>query len=295
MNIIISIIIFCIVLFIYLHLNYHIATSNDLEIYELDSPWSKLSLDNVCYNKQPVKFNFTNNEILEQLNLSYVENQYNAFDIKIRNIKENEKNKQLYLPFSVGELPKLLEKNETNEYITENNNDFLTETNLVKTFKHNDDILRPPMVSHCNYDFCCGGADTVTPLQYKLNYRNYILVTEGEITIKLISPEYTKYLHLNKDYDNFIFDSPINVWDIQEQYKTNYNKVKSLELVLKQNDIIYIPPYWWYSIRFNNISSLAIFNYKTYMSTISILPDLFINFLQNQNIKFKMNNILELS
>ena len=100
---------------------------------------------------------------------------------------------------------------------------------------------------------------------------------------------------MSQDYDNFIFDSPINVWDIQEQYKTNYNKVKSLELVLKQNDIIYIPPYWWYSIRFNNISSLAIFNYKTYMSTISILPDLFINFLQNQNIKFKMNNILELS
>jgi hypothetical protein len=35
-EIIIGLFVFCIVLFIYLHIQFHLKTSNDLEIYEVD-------------------------------------------------------------------------------------------------------------------------------------------------------------------------------------------------------------------------------------------------------------------
>jgi hypothetical protein len=292
MNYFLFIITFCIVLFIYIHINYQLSTSNDLEIFELENPWSKEILDNICYNKQPIKFNFSNDEILKNINLSFIEQKYNAFDIKIRNIKDNKDNK-LHLPFSIGEISKLFENDSNGNYITENNEDFLNESALIKIFKHNDNNLRPPWVSNCKYDFISGTKNSIIPLQYKISYRNFIMVTEGSVNLKLISPDYTKYLHLDKDYENFYFNSPINCWDTQKEYQIDYNKVKSLEITLQQGDIVYIPSYWWYSIKFNQISSLASFYYSTYANTIAILPDLFVNFLQNQNIKHRINNIIE--
>jgi hypothetical protein len=38
MKTVINIFIFCLILFIYLHIQYHLKTSNDLEIYEIEQP-----------------------------------------------------------------------------------------------------------------------------------------------------------------------------------------------------------------------------------------------------------------
>jgi hypothetical protein len=292
MKIILFIIVFLIVLFIYVHLNYQISTSNDLEIYEIENPWSKSSLDEVCYSKQPVRFMYNNNDIIDNINLSFISQQYNAFDVKIRKMNETDDKAELYLPFSVGEVSKLLENDVSGVYITENNIDFLEETNLIKVFKYNDDVLRPPLVSNCNYDFISSSLNTNTLLQYKLNYRNFFLVTEGSVKLKLISPDYTKYLHVNKDYYNFLFTSPINCWDIQREYSSDYNKVKSMEIILKQGDIIFIPAYWWYSFSFLNISTIACFHYRTYANTLSISPEICKSMLQKQNIKRNKNNVV---
>ena len=50
-----------------------------------------------------------------------------------------------------------------------------------------------------------------------MNYRNYIYVTEGKISIQLIPPSAGKYLRGEKDYDNFEFRSPMNPWEIQDE------------------------------------------------------------------------------
>ena len=36
--------------------------------------------------------------------------------------------------------------------------------------------------------------------------------------------------------------------------------------------ILYIPAYWWYSIKFVNLSSISVLKYRTYMNTVAILP-----------------------
>ena len=126
---------------------------------------------------------------------------------------------------------------------------------------------------------------TRTPFRYDLNYRNYILVTEGEIKVKLTQPKSSKYLYQQKDYENLEFSSPLNPWQIQAQYKADFDKIKCLDLVMTKGQILYIPAYWWYSIEFGKESSLSTFKYKTYMNTVAILPQLVMRLLQTQNVK----------
>ena len=49
--------------------------------------------------------------------------------------------------------------------------------------------------------------------------------------------------------------------------------------------ILYVPPYWWYSIYYSKMSSICSFKYGTFMNTLSILPELSMYLLQGQNIK----------
>lgn len=286
MNVIYNFLIFIIVLFVYIHIYYHLKTSNDLEIYDIDL-LSKEKFNEICDLRQPVMFNFEKNDQLqENCNIKTILEKYNAFDVNIRdsNKKIEDKSLELYLPLSLSKTINLL-SSEENNYISENNYDFILESGLLKYFQYNDSFLRPPLVSNCDYDLLFGSGNNKTILKYDVNYRNYLLVTDGNISIKLIPPKYTKYLYENNDFLNFEFNSPLDVWNIQEIYKQDFDKIKVLNINMKKNDIIFIPAYWWYTIKYNDISSICNFKYKTYMNNVAILPKLFINFLQKNNVK----------
>jgi len=87
MKIIIGFFIFCIVLFLYLHIQFHLKTGNDLEMYEIEET-SKDKLEEICDLRQPVLFDFDNKKIIDTTNKTYLINNYHAFEIKIRNIKD---------------------------------------------------------------------------------------------------------------------------------------------------------------------------------------------------------------
>jgi hypothetical protein len=291
MNIIYIILNFCLVLFFYIHIYFHLKTSNDLEIYEIEQP-SKDRLEEICDLRQPVLFDFKNERLLDSCRRSVILDTYGAFDIKIRNVENKDKDKQyddtselfVTLPFSSA--IKTLNDDIESKYLVESSGDFLEETGLVKNYKYNDSLLRPYMVSSCNYDFIIGSNKTTTPFRYELNYRTYFLVTEGEIKIKLAPPKSSKYLYPVNDYENFEFRSPVNTWNVQAKYRPDFDKIKCLEMNVKKGQIVFIPAYWWYSILFNDEqTSICAFKYKTYMSSFSILPKFIMRLLQNQNIK----------
>jgi len=287
MQFLLNLLIFCIVLFIYLHIYFHLKTSNDLEIYEIDNP-SKEKLEEICDLRQPVKFKYENNELLDSCKKQNILEKYGAFDVKIRDVKNKvSDNEEIYVPLSFSSSLSVLERDNENKYIIENNKDFLEETGLLKSYKYNDGFIRPYMVSTCDYDYCMGREKTTTPLRHELGYRNYILVNEGSITIKLAPPKSSKYLYLVNDYEIFEFRSLINPWNVQDEYKQNYNKIKFLEITLNAGDILFIPAYWWYSIQFGKNASYSKFNYRTYMNNIAILPKILMKLLQSQNIKRK--------
>jgi hypothetical protein len=290
MDIILIPLIFCLSLFLYLHICFHIKTSNDLEVYDVDN-LSKDKLEEVCDLKQPVIFNYNDNNIINIFNNTNIKNTYGAFDIKLRDVKkELTDNELLYVNINFNNLMNIFENKNTNKdssFFTENNLDFLEETGLIKVLKLNDLYLRPYLLLHCNYDVQTGEENAQTPFKYELYYRHYMLVTSGTVRVKLSPPKYKKNLYVNNDYENFEFKSEINPWDVNYQYKSEFDKVKCLEVELTTGQMLYIPPYWFYSIEFGKNSMICNFKYQTYMSSLCILPQLAINVLQNHNIEKK--------
>ena len=61
MNYIFNIFIFVIVLFLYIHIQFQLKTSNDLEVYNIEKP-SKDKLEEICDIRQPLVFNYNNEE-----------------------------------------------------------------------------------------------------------------------------------------------------------------------------------------------------------------------------------------
>ena len=283
----IGIFIFFIVLFLYLHIQYHLVCSNDLEIYTIMTP-SKDRLEEICDVRQPFIFEWNNKDLLNNCNLSSLDDEFPVFDIQLRDTTSKDYNTEIYLPFLLKEAINIFRNDKNGKYISENNLDFLSETGVLKYYKQNDSFLRPALVSKCQYDFLFGSINGITPLRYEVNYRNYFYVTSGEIMLKLIPPQSTKYLYLQKDYDNFEFRSPIDPWNVQKEFKMDYEKIKFLDVKLKKGDMIFIPAYWWYSIKFKKISSICSFRYRTLMNVLAISPDITMSFLQGQNIKRKI-------
>ena len=79
MKIIFGLFIFCLVLFIYLHIQFHLKTSNDLEMYEVEQA-SKDKLEEICDIRQPVLFDFDNIKIMNTSNRNYILDNYKAFE-----------------------------------------------------------------------------------------------------------------------------------------------------------------------------------------------------------------------
>ena len=282
--------IFCIVLFFYLHIYFQLKTSNDLEVYDIYQP-SKDKLEEICDLRQPVIFQFDNNSFIDSCNRKMVSESYSAFDVNIRNIKNECKQQEqenghgeIYKSIELKKALILIEKDVEEKLFIENNHDFLDETGLIKQYKNNDSFLRPFMVSECKYDFLTGSKGTCTPFRYDLNYRNYYLVTDGSVRVKIAPPKNTKYLYSIEDYYNFEFRSPINCWNVQPQYSQEFEKVKCMEFTMNKGQIVFIPAYWWVSFRFETpVASICSFKYKTIMNTVSILPKIFLRFLHHQN------------
>ena len=293
-----AVLIFCVILFFYLHIYFHMKTSNDLEVYEIDQP-SKDKLEEVCDLRQPVLFDYPNERLMESCTLNAIRSAYGAFDVRLRNVKDAAEDADATEPYVLLTLHAAAEtfrSDKESRYVSENNGDFLEETGLIKTFKYNDAFLRPPMVSKCIYDVMCASPGTVTPLRYDLNYRNYYLVTQGSVKMRLIAPHASKYLYPVSDYDNFEFRSPVNPWQIQPEYRADFDKIKTMDVELRAGQIIYIPAYWWCSIQFPEAQSataataataatICCFKYRTYMNTISVLDKLCMWLLQQQNVK----------
>ena len=280
----IAIFIFCVVLFLYLHIQYHLKTSEDLEVYTIERP-SKETLEEICNIRQPVVFEFNNNRLLESCNLAALDDNYGAFDIQVRDVTNKDDTSELYLPFLLKEAINIFGEDKSEKYISEKNQDFLKETGAIKNYNYNDAFLRPPLVSNCIYDFMTGSVGSKTPLRYNINYRNFYYNTSGRVNIKLIPPGSSKYLYPVKDYDNFEFRSPVNVWNVQPEYKADFDKVKVLDLTLNKGEIIFIPAYWWFSIEYETISSICAFKYRTFMNSLAISPEIVLSMLQGQNIK----------
>ncbi len=276
--------IFCVVLFIYLHIHFQLKTSNDLEMYEIEHT-SKDKLEEICDLRQPVLFETDTTKINETTNKSYLLNNYGAFEIKIRNVKSIDPDAERYMPLPIKSAFSLFDEDKSCTYLSENNMDFLKETGVIKNMQYNDEFFRPYMVSNCDYDIISGSDKVTTPFKYGIDYRNYLILTEGSAQIKLSPPHSIRYLFPKYDYDNFEFSSSINPWNVEPKYKADFDKIKCLEFTLTKGKVLFIPAFWWYSIKLEKNTSISRLTYRTYMNNIASAPYYAMHALQIQNVK----------
>ena len=290
LEIIIGFFVFCIILFFYLHIHFHLKTSNDLEIYEIEQA-SKDKMEEICDLRQPVLFDCDEDteKITRTTSQSYLLDNYPIFEVKIResNLSEAKDDENMFLPLPLHVATKLFQDDKNATYFSEGNTEFLLETGAQKNMSYNDEFLRPFLVSNCNYDILMGSAGVETPLRYEINYRNYFLVTQGSLKVKLAPPKSGRYLYLVKDYENLEFRAQVNPWKPQAKFRADFDKVKCLEIVLTPGKFLFIPAYWWYSFKFSENTSVSSFKYRTYMNNIAISPHIFMYALQNQNVERK--------
>jgi hypothetical protein len=296
-----SLCIFLIVLFFYIHIIFHLKTSDDLEILQIDNIPSKDKFEEICDLKQPTMFPLEEGKsIIQETELKRLDELYGAFDVRVRqNIYEDE-TKELYLPLSFKETIQLLEHDPTHKYYSEDNRDFLDETGVSKRIRREDAFFRPPMCAKHNYDVWFGFTKTITPFRYNMDYRTFLMVSHGKVRVKLISPHYTRYLDPIKDYENMEFRTEYDyaqyIWgnetNIPKHKLINMAKIKPLDVILTPNDILFIPSYWWYSVQFEELTSMTVLKYQTYMNIMAILPHYGKYWLQRQNIQIKPHSTL---
>ena len=285
MNIIILFFIFIVILFLYIHIIYHLKRSDDLEIYEINS-FSKERLNEVCDLRQPVLFTY-NIDNFNEFKVENLLNNYSSFDIKVKFTNDNN---DTIIPLKFKDYIDLIDKEKTNKiFLIENNGEFLEETCLNKKIQYVDNFFKPTGLMSYEYDILIGKSQQFTKCQYNLNYRNFFIILEGKVKLKIAPPKSYKYLNVEKDYENFKFFSNMNIWDPQDKYINDYNKIKFLEIELIPGKVISIPSYWWYSFYFiEDKSNILSFKYRTYMNNVTISPEILKSILQRQNIKHEL-------
>jgi hypothetical protein len=267
----------------------HIKTSNYLEIYEIENP-SKDKLEDLITMKQPL---LINNMILNTITQDYLLTNYPTFELSLYN-----KQHDVFIKIKLEDFYKVIKSNLDTSIMTYNNSDFLEETTINKQLETTDLFLRPYNMLYKKYDIIMGYVNGVTQLEYSINSRNILYVSQGKIEVTLCPPKDYKHLHVKKNYETLEFYSAINIYNVEPKYYNDYNKVKFLRIQLVPNQVLLIPPYWFYSIRFIEANSIVFKNtYRTYLGAVAIIPELFMQLLQQDNLKLNIakhvNNIIK--
>jgi len=291
--------VFIMVLFLYIYIMNQFKKSDDLDIYEMDFS-NNTHLQEVCDIRQPVLFQFQNihPKLFADITPQYIA-RFGSYDVRIKDAHDYYKNHRTEnsqvdsVSLSLHNSIKLLENDNAAHFFSENNDDFLDESGLLRSMRSMDDFLKPMFNVHTKYDLWFASPNAVTPLRYHTNYRQFLCVTSGKIRVKMTPWKSSKYLHAVKDYENYEFRSPVHPTRPLEQYATDFEKTKFLEFDIQEGYVLYIPPYWWYSVMYLDAPNTFVcsVSYNTVMNCISNAPDLALYWLQQQNITKKITKL----
>jgi hypothetical protein len=274
-QLLVGFLIFLIIFILYLHIVYHLKTSNEAAVYEMEFQ-SKEQLDNICQLRQPIVFLYPPLSLCERDNLI---DKFGNVNILIKNVDTNE-----LIPYRLNDAIELIDKDTTGSYYMEKNYD-LIKSNMIDKIAKYEKNFRPTFTCKSKYDILIGSNGSHTSFQYEVNYRNYFIVTEGVANIRLAPPKCEEYLDPQIDYETLDITSSFNIWK-----NPKIKNVELIDVVLTKGQIIYIPPYWWYSIQFTEKTSILSLRYRTYMNLITLLPQILLQAMQLQNIHYIIGN-----
>ena len=295
MQMFINIIVFCIIVFLYIHVNYQFKKGEDLEIYEMDYT-TNAHLQEICNVKQPVLFQFKFDE-LENIRPEKLAKTAGSHECKIKDVNDYYDENissvdHVVFPFETAY--KLFMRDTKSIYYTENNEFFIEESGLIQELQEIDAFLKPSFCLKTKYDFLCGSLNAHSPLRYHNYDRYFLIVVSGKIRVKMTPYKSRKQLHTIVDYEKYEFRSPVEVWSPQKKYEKEMEKLRFLEFDVNANDVLYIPPYWYYSIQFTENTTVFAATYCTIMNAVAHSAEWGRYYLQQANIRKKITKTMDM-
>lgn len=268
-----TVIIFIIVLLLYFHLMNQFKKSEDLEIYEMDY-LTNTNLQTNCELRQPVLFDY------QKVNPELFETVYTSPDskinVRVKDMKDAETGDSIILPYSSALT--LMKTDTKSRFFSENNTELAD-----NKYPNVDSHLMPNMIVNSRRDLMFGSMGASTPMRYHMEYRNFICVRSGKIKVKMTPWKSRKYLYPVSDYEHYEFRSNVDVWN------DPIEECKFLEFDVESGYVLYVPPYWFYSIQYAaENTELYGFYYNSVINCIANIPNWFLYYLQQQNLKHKV-------
>jgi hypothetical protein len=268
-------IVFILILIIYSQIMFQLKKGDDLEMYEVDFT-TNTELNTSANLKQPFVFSFNDyDNSLKKISLNQLVSDYGSFDVIVKDTKDYYDDKPPHsVVLTLNAASTLIKTDPDSKYYSDSNQFFIEETGIEKYYTQFDKYLKPTFSVFSKYDTLFGATDAATPLTYHTYERRYLYVTSGTLTVKMTPWRSNKYAIINKNYKDYEFTSPLNVWKPQESYIGGYSKMKFLEFTVHAGSILYIPPFWLYSIKFSKDTSeenhlVHVFNYGSAMNGLS--------------------------
>lgn len=300
-----SFVIFIIILFLYFHITSQYKKSEDLEIYEADY-LSNSQLQEVCDVRQPVLFDIRNivSPFLAENRLDWENvlefSKKSTTDVYIKDVTDirnlNPEHGGDSVPLPISSAIGLMETDSKGRFFSENNEDFVGEI-LEGRLSDMDQYIKPNFTAITKRDLLFGSDGAYTPMRYHTDYRKFLCVTSGKISVKMTPWKSRKFLHVEQDYVNYEFRSPVDVWNPQEKYMNDVENLKCLEFEVSVGFLLYVPPYWFYSIKYGKssegIAQIYGWTYNSIMNVTANLPEWGMYYLQQWNIEKKTLKKLE--
>jgi len=284
MDFYLTVFIFIVVFFLYIHIIAQYKKSEDLEIYEMDYV-SNTELQTICEMKQPVLFEFNGGILLDDIQ------KHESYDVKVRDTNDVSD----YVVLKYGSFKGLIDSDSKSHFITEGNHEFIEESGLFSEYSDLNPYLKPSLTVQTKYDLLMGSKGAATPLRYHTSDRLFFMVSSGKIRVKMTPWKSRKYLHPIMDYDNYEFRSPIDAFDNTKnhEYMHDVDKLKFLEFDVLPGYVVFVPPYWWYSIQYVESDTLVLgTTYISGMNFIANFPDLVKWYIQQSNVPKNIRTLI---
>ena len=266
MDTIYSILIFIAVLILYSQIIFQLKKGDDIEIYETDYTTNK-DLNANANLKQPFVFQFAEYDSnLKTIPLSKMVAEQGSFDIYVKEVADYHADRPpTSIVLSLSAAHSLMKTDTEGKYFSSGNQYFIEETGIQRYYQQLDKYLEPALSVFSHYDLLLGSAGVTTPLSYHTFERRYIYITGGKFTVKMTPWRSTKYMVVNKNYRDYEFSSPLNVW-IEE-----VSKMKFIEFNVEEGQIVYVPPFWHYSLKLTGEDDHVahVFDYSSPMNILS--------------------------
>lgn len=299
----IAVCVFIIILFFYIHVTSQWKTSDDAEIYEADFE-SPANLQEICSVKQPVLFKFARNQLaapfFEKFQAAQFE-KHDNIDIRLKSREDYDAKPSStpgddavdFVPVSFRSARRLMMTDTNAKYFSEGNHAFLEESGLDRLSAIFDPMLKPPLSAYSKYDILLGSPLVTTPLRYHLESHRFLAVTRGKISVKMCPPKYGKILPQIRDYENYEFRTTVNPsrsandQKDQKDQQEILHKIKFIDVEVNSGDVLFVPPYWWYSVSFSGDpqTTVASFTYDVAMNVLAQSKHWALYYLQQSNIK----------